>query len=589
MAAEDARSGLLPAVDAALAFEHTPVVIPARLTGDVEDQDLLNLMAPEVRSTLGHPLAASVAWLYIGSGSVPQRPPGDGTVTAWTHVGEAEPVLTEVAIPELEDSLARFPSQIRPFILIPWDTHLAEGALTVNGRVVRIDVQPAPAGDLGAVGDWLDYPGSVGGVSRTPFEAFRRTLMYDQADPAANARMPDSALIQALARQNTQRWLFGLGQFAHMPGLTPNSSLSDDLTHVLTRQCNDGPVRFATWLNQPARMSQLELLLLAGTVLNPADDDADLTATASAIAAMISSEPNIVFWIESDHGQTVQLAAANLSQRIAECEVSWESAVGSPVRSWFLSPGQIERMSLPRPDPDAFGGASATQAQVIRISHPWDTISLGIDPPQLPVRPPGLTIARFVSAWRQPSWLAGRPIVADENRGTSVAIQLGPDGWELIVTATAVLAGSSTPGDRTESSSGLRPTDVQNTGLPVIGLDPAGVESLTLIVGPIEAPIAVTTFEPYAQGGRCIDWLDSGLDVTEVQVRAEAGHWAVRIPIPAEWLNERQVLDIGFVRSHAGLSSVDVFPRPCFPWHLDPGRMRFDLSQWEPMPGAASE
>lgn len=597
-AAPQAESVLLPAVDSALGFEYTPVVIPARLSAEYREQDFLQLVSPDVRSAAGQPLAAAVCWLLLGS--EPDAPGPDLPVTrgdqdlAWTFLGETVPVLREVSPPDIQQCLTEYPSQTRPFIIIPWDTHLRDGALTVNGRLVRIAISPVPAGDLGEVGDWLDYPGSVGGRSRTPFEAFRRTLMHQQADLSADSSPPESPLLRALARQNTQRWLFGIERFAAMPGMQSGSVLGSDLRHILTRECRDGPVQFAAWLNEPSRMARLELLLLAGTVLNPVPEDPDLSISATTIAAVLAAEPAAVFWVESDHGPAVRLAAANLSRRIIECDVSWETDPGYPVRQWALRPGLVERIALPRPERGdsipAPAGTAVSGTEVIRIAAPWGTYSLATDPPQLSVIPPGVRIARFVSAWRQPSWLNSRVVVADDSRGTSVTIQRGPQGWELIVNADRAVPLAQSPSGDVEAPSseppdGLRPTVQRSTGLPVIGLDPSFVESLSLIVGPADNPLSIVTIEPYRQHGQCTDWLDSGLDSAEVIIKARPDRWSARVPIPESWVNDNGMLDVGFVRSHAGLSSIDVFPRPCFPWRLDPGRVRFDLSKWLPMPG----
>ena len=86
--------------------------------------------------------------------------------------------------------------------------------------------------------------------------------------------------------------------------------------------------------------------------------------------------------------------------------------------------------------------------------------------------------------------------------------------------------------------------------------------------------------------GATREWVGSSAEIqASIEHPDPAGTWIARIKLPPSW-TASNYLEAGYMRSQNGLASLFLSPYPCVPWRVDPGRYRFNLMIWDPVPEA---
>ena len=420
----------------------------------------------------------------------------------------------------------------------------------------------------------------------SPAEAFRRALLLEDTDGStgsasdATIALVERPLPEIIAANAAGRWFTALERLQRV-----DPALTRQLLALLTRTCWDGPTRFAAWPADPEGMAALESILLSRLTVD--EDAPGDEAWRNRIVAWIEQQPRAVFWIEADHGLRVHLAVANFDARPLAVAARWPPPGGArPTDArtrvpFVVGPVSVRRIVLDRPVegvPLGFGQ--------LHVEYGARTATLGLDRPTRRVEPPGASIATKAESWSVASWTTAQPAAVPASRDTTLTVRRAPeDGrWELVIEAIrapAPAAVSSATATQGPTGAATQP-----------GADPfgnmahwrqiVGVEAVTLFVGPFDQPLLIVSIAP---GGAVRGWERLGLDEWPPIRIDDTGHsWTARLALP-DVLIDVDLLDVGFVRTHAGLPIVDCAPRSALPWRGDPGRVRFDLGAWDVLPG----
>lgn len=557
---------LVPIESKSIWFARMPLVVPLRLTtGD----KTARVPPREVQITTadGTSLTRPVRWLAAAARSaVPLSSSEDQSASSPGLAGLTWTISRFTYREVTPDEIAAGAGQaVLPFVVIDAqktgdDAYpLVPGPIWINDQLIEIQRVPAVPGDLGLIGDWSrGPPGYQWPDMQSPGEAFRRSLLLQQGHIAAEPGNPPDDLRRDLGRVTTARWRLGLRRLRLVsPGV------ADEIVEVLTRRSQDGSTRFAVWPVDPGQLAVLERLLLADF---PHDPDHG-RSHAIEVLTWIDDQPDCIFWIESDHGSQIHLAGANLTRRLKTAEVAWSPHAGrSRYRTTIqMLPFNVTRRVIARPTDDVGSGSVLT----IAIQQDAQRWTLPIQAPRIAVQPPGVVMNRFAQSWRLETWSTSRTVNVAPGWATQLSLRRGPDDrWELFAECRV-------------------PTDTWRRRAEPFSLDQlttwqelAGTEAITIFIGPYRRPDALLTVTPQ---GKWRQWRGADNTGLEIHARIRPNGWVVRIVLPESWMSN-QLLDLGIVRTQLGDRTAQCLPRPSLPWRADPGRLRFDLSQWQPMP-----
>ncbi len=325
--------------------------------------------------------------------------------------------------------------------------------------------------------------------------------------------------------------------------------VADELGLLLTRTCRDGPLRFAAWPADAADLAELDALLHEARNWRQPGRDSALTTLE-----WIEGSPTTVVWVEDDRGPQVHLALANLGPVEVEAGLAWLDSPFETARV-RLPPGQVTRTALPRP-PDVIGPPTLTATVSGRAP-----IQVPLGPGEVLVRPPGIALPRPARHWTLPDWLAGSPRPEEASRATRVFLTRRDGLWRLDIDCAALA-----------EAMGTLEADLAN---PV---DLAGVEAVTLFVGPYPEAAHIVTIGP---DGSIHTFRGTEPAENQIEVMQRVGGWAIRLTVPPEWISADERLDFGVLRTHHNLPEASCSPRPALPWRPDPGRWRFRLDRWD--------
>lgn len=547
---------VLPAEQQLFFMADRPAVLAARLTSD-------RVVTTPGRHTVagitddGIEIPFDVRWLQVS----PEPPDADtqGTGPSWLDDG--------LRMRECPESQTAYDTTTFPFLVLDDPSVLMKEATVRFGSttvpVVRLD---RSSSDRGPLLDWTEDAGPSLPDGDSPGEAFRRQLLGGTGVERSTFLRQDS-LLRTLARSNTGRWLAGL---ALVDRVSPG--VRDEVTATLTRRCLDGLYEFAAWPVNPSRLAELEYRLLEMSSRTGPQLD---TNRAMSVLAWAEEHPEIVAWIESDHGDMIRVAIANLDDLDHAMDASFGPRILAAPTRIEATAGRVTRLLIPRPDSNA-------AARWIDIRDDNDrNVRLPIGLSTVPVTPPGITMPMAFDHWQLDGWLVNRPERAAASRQARATIQQGERGWELFIECDDVTGGRMPTTGATDPDAGE--TDGALSEMSH-WRDVVGIDALTILVGPVDEPLFASTIMP---DGRRRLWVDvSNSMVPEIVMAPRTGGgWTARVLIPDGWLNDDQTLDLGFLRAAPGVRRVVCGPRPALPWRMDPGRLRLDLAAWTSFPG----
>lgn len=499
----------------------------------------------------------------------------------------------EVEPPPSDKSIENY----HAFLLLEDGGDLATGLTRIGKTILAVDVfdrpqfealQPPADIRWPDDDDWWAQPDQ-----HSPLEALRRSLL--PANTLGPTSMPShDRLLDVLAQQNAARFQLKLLKLAEV-----SPSVADTLVETLSRTARDGRITFATWPLATTDLAELDRLLLTEP---PPEQEKEW---ASAILAWIEQQPPAVMWIESAHGDSVRLAVANLTNIAAEVNLRWQAlpdkqsarAIRIPARTVYRT--RIDRPN--RTDDEAilklFVGRSTRPIQTTRIRPAVESVV-----------PPHTTLGPVWKMWRLESWLKSSPIPAYENESTRILLRYLDHHWQLFGNCRINTTSNEPSPESKNAASGINddndegrngqselslsdasenPRNKEEASLPISLSATAGVEAMTLFVGPYAQPNCVLTISP---SGAVRVWRSQYagsekkmIEEMNLEVRRADSAWEFSISLPDAWIqNSDQTLQIGYIRTHQNTLSADCYPQPCLPWRLDPGRTRFDLAAWSP-------
>jgi hypothetical protein len=164
----------------------------------------------------------------------------------------------------------------------------------------------------------------------------------------------------------------------------------------------------------------------------------------------------------------------------------------------------------------------------------------------------------------------GRQRGVDPARITSMQVRRLWDRWEVFFECRrpSTIAGEEAP-----TSNPLRAFDSP--------FEARGVEAVTLLIGPAEAPDVVLTV-PETGWHRLFAGGNDG--TLQVHRRSFSDRWHCRIVLPEAWLpvlKELSPLRIGGIRTHGDGSAMETAPNTGPPWRHRPGRAAIILGAWD--------
>lgn len=282
--------------------------------------------------------------------------------------------------------------EIRPFYLLDDPGVIGRGRheVDLDGSRLQVTILDGAAAAFDPADAWLVPATSRGRFlqppARHPLSCFRRMLLNRRnpalspvLDDSSRARLlevfaPADTALEAFGRQLALRFRLGLMRLH-----AASWGVADALEETLIRHCFDGPVAFAAWPASPGDLAVLEALLLDSRLLRsetasdvapglPDQDpkggwdalDRSQRDVVGRILDWIESQPDMVAWVESDAGDFIHLAIANLTREPMVAALQWSIGGGGlPPVGVMVDPQSVVRTSLARPHGDARLAATA--------------------------------------------------------------------------------------------------------------------------------------------------------------------------------------------------------------------------------------
>lgn len=491
------------------------------------------------------------------------------------------PDFIEITPDQIEFFMNNHFWKVLPFYLINYPDNLTNGQMLIDDNPVNLYVFPRQPHDLGTYGDWLTGTGYTIPDMQSPLEAFRRTLLISESSIDPSSSIPESKLIQALARRNTARVLLGINTLSQIPGLVPDSMLSKDLNDILTRTCRDGSIKFASWPTHPLEMATLEDQLIDAAIHSADQNQQEFNLKISAVKSWISSQPHTIAWLESDNGETIHLAIANLSSNIIQTTVKWHQS-NKLSHNQRVHPQTVSHITINRPA----DGTSDSFLQVsVSTGEKW---TFAIAPSAIIVEPPSIVIDKFYESWCLDTWLAQKYIINEvKPNNTRIILQRSPQPqshWQLYIESLS-WSESKPQNNVDEENDNYNDYKSPDPAIsPLLGPGLVGYDALTIYVGPYNNPTAIVTISPNNVHLQTIkDWLGSDITPDSLKIKQIDNGWRALLNIPESWI-QSNTIDLGFIRTFNDTAQIHCYPNPCLPWKFDPGRLRYNLENWQPMP-----
>jgi len=413
--------------------------------------------------------------------------------------------------------------------------------------------------------------------SINPMLRWRHRLAMDRlaeaelhTPPFADDRFTDPVL-EAFARQHEARWAHALARLR-----IDNERLAYEVRRRLTLVTEIAGQPAPTWPIIPASLDTLLSVLI-----NP---DLEAAARDERVQAWLDEQPTFVAWAHDDAGrsdaitgETIStIGATNLLGADRVVSITREGAAlagfGLPDPAGAEPPERVIMRRIPR-----IGSA------LIEIeSHEFDAddvlliesagrqaVAQVLGEPA-PAAPPGFRINALMPERSLVEWMAGlpgTPLDPASPGGTAALFYRGAysdpqpvnysgrDEWAIFIECSIAPTGDIDPGER-----------------------------VRVWLGPRGAPLAVYSVYP---DGRVIDErIRKAGEISEssrVIVTRGDDRWSCQIPIPARCVEGSGIVRLGLERiSPQGRSS---WPRPMFPWQVEPARLAIDTTTWGSLSG----
>jgi hypothetical protein len=431
--------------------------------------------------------------------------------------------------------------------------------------------------------------------AESPITRWRWRLLVDGLDPAraddatAPAPFADRA-IEALARQNEDRWRVALAWLWFA-----DASVAQRVKHrvaAVARFATPGVAGPSTgrlapiWTTDHAVLDQL-----LADLLDPRADPATRVALARR---WLDEQPPAAAWVHDDGGVLVWPSPDARATPTATTPAS--ATTPAPLPAIVATIGVVNlldrptlawtSLGVPDPAPDLVPVPSMAGTLLSRpitrdlantransnpspVPAPDATLEahLGSLRVPLPVRaaptpatPPGVPLGPLRQDWTMRRF-QGEP----DPRGSSLGIE-----WSAGALLHRAPAGSPSRWEVFVESRTPAPNTNPNP-------DATANESVTLYFGPSGAPRAVVRVS--RDGAAVASGPASTAFPTSVAIAQHADRWTFRLPVPAQVIDEGDIVRIGLTRSDA-LGRRWAFPHAMLPWEIEPARLAIDLAAW---------
>lgn len=442
---------------------------------------------------------------------------------------------------------------------INWLPDPERAALESGGRRLWESPVPPEAADSPALADALAT------LAADPFQSWRARLARDGLTPTGgidrtgstgtdlaavreDLDTPDEQrFLAALARHHEARWQLILGRLA----------LIDPDTAARMRRALAGVARIdAQWLPIWTPDGP-ELRILQADLLSPWVDDETRVLRAQA---WLDTQPRALAWVVDDAGDPdagesrIEPTVSVLSLPAAPAPLLTElpGSMGAPALQ-TVAPFRAARVraSIPLLEDRGHSATIRTASIPVRVGRTDTTAEALATIPG--VRPPGLRLGPLLEQWTAPALLAGSPDFG--------AVPT------LDTVATGILRKRAQPG---------RGSAAEGWSVYVRCLGPSEqADTVTVWTGPFGLPRQVWQI---GRDGSVVH-LFGARDLIRITVAEVEGGWAFDAELPAESVDEDDVLRIGLVRQVGDRRTS--WPRRMTPGQDEPGRIGVDVTAWD--------
>ncbi|MFG0258024.1 MAG: hypothetical protein ACF8GE_09000 [Phycisphaerales bacterium JB043] len=465
--------------------------------------------------------SAGLSW--IGPGLWWEVQSGDGVL--WSEVSREQPdgASVWVVVVDLPAGAHAQPMRI--------------GGERVNVRWHR--AWSAPRRDVFSTGviehsSWIVR--SLRSVAMSPTERWRVRLLNDRrargvAELSGLLSAPlGHSVLEHLDRQMTDRWRLALGTLGE-----DDPELADRVREMLTRVVYLDGAPIPAWHDDAGVTSALLEALLGAP---------DGEQRVSVARGWLSRQARSVVWIDEDfvavpdNERIVSLGLANLDSSPERVElVGGQAQTGSGIE---LGPfeASVHRLALGRDQ----------TPQIVRADMREPVEGL-LEPRH--VAPPGGRLGPLVHEWSMSTWLEQRMEATTVEWMSAGLLYLEADGETLRMYVECRV-----------------PVDFFMTS--------SEEDIVRLWFGARSAPNGVMRI---SSRGVVHDEL-TGSDLSEAsRVRRDRDRWSALVPVPISYLDASGMLLVGMERVDAS-GRRSTWPRPVFPWEIEPGRALFVLDGW---------
>lgn len=387
-----------------------------------------------------------------------------------------------------------------------------------------------------------------------PLEYWRWVLLADRLGKQPPPNDGDDLTRRLTALYTAQLWQIALDRVrSHSRGV------ADHLRDLLTRVGSDGDVSFAAWIADPAAVNALLNLLL--------DEQISGDELIDRALEWADEHERPMAWLESATDQYARVAIVNPSFRPKVARLRWDDPDEIPI-GVELPAGQLTRVRIERATEASAGDhtpgsfyADAGLPEVLLIDVDERTITLVLDVPVRQVGPPGVYLPPFSPPLTLASVQQGSPPVLSERYATAAQVRRVRGRWELFIECRRPPSAESRGGKNNR----------ERVRVFIGETDRFGQARILLTVPEHGEPQLVRGAEHTA---------------LRIHRRSIDDRWLCRVVLPDTWLEiaPDKATSIGVARSFADADAVATTPMPAVPWRPEPGRLSFDLTQWDDVP-----
>jgi len=417
--------------------------------------------------------------------------------------------------------------------------------LTFGGASISVVRRPSP--DIRwvtptppAAGPWTNLDNA------SPQEQFRNALFGQPLFPMRVG----SSLSDVLGTQTSLGFLTGLS-LLH----SADPVLAAKVVERLTLTCTDGDVSFACWIGQGDSLAALDLILN-----RPRSGAKAGTRLADEVRVWFEQQPEWTAWVECDAGPDLHVAVLSFLANPRLLTLNARKASADEPLQLTSKAREVTRIEVPRA---ALQGDGST----LLLGDGVRALRLRLDSPARAVVPPGALLVAEQQHWRMEGLRTGTVQRVSDERLVRCTLQRRDSAWQLFVECPA--PEFDRPEPDVAKSDWMDAADLAEL---------VGDDLVTFFIGPYLDPVAVFTLD---HAGRTQCWHgDSPPDFAVRTLTDADGSWRAEIDLSRQWIAS-DAYEIGFVHTTTGRGIIECAPRPCLPWRIDPGRIRYVLDGWK--------